>query len=241
MPRFARVVAVGCPHHVVHRGNRRQPVFRTRGHAQHYLHLLRKYSVQRDLEVWAYCLMPNHVHLLVLPRRPESLAEAIGLAHRCFAQAINRELHRTGHLWENRFYSSALDETHLWAAVRYIERNPLRARIVDRAEEYGWSSARSHVLRVEDPILSEDRPFAGAAIDWSRWLSSEEDAGELELLRTNTCSGRPTGSDDFVNALSAKLKRDLRVTPRGRPTTGTPSAASSSHQPSPSTIDFLAF
>ena len=186
MPRFARVIHPGHPHHVVHRGNRRQEVYFDDDDKVFYTKLLRLYAARFGVRIWAYCLMPNHVHLVAVPAAPESLAKAVGATQWRYAQWVNRRLRRTGHLWENRYYSSPLDEQHLWAAVRYVERNPLRAGLVDAAEEFRWSSARAHALRAENPLLDDDRPFAGRSFDWSAWLNEAADGLEADRIRANT-------------------------------------------------------
>jgi putative transposase len=159
MTRLARAVAVGFPYHVTHRGNRRQDIFFSDDERRTYLDWLREYSRASGLEIWAWCLMSNHVHLLVVPAREDALARAIGLTHRRHALALNAAHRWTGHLWEHRFFSTALDESHLWAAVRYIEQNPVRAGLVGRAEKWCWSSARCHALGESDALLAAGRPF----------------------------------------------------------------------------------
>jgi putative transposase len=177
-----------------------------------------EYARLYRLEIWAYCLMPNHVHLIVLGRDRSSLARAIGNAHRRHAAELNRSMSWTGHLWENRFFSTPLDEHHLWAAVRYVENNPVRALLVDRAEEYPGSSAAAHVRGRRDPLLSPSRPFPGAVGDWSAWLASGvQDVRDLALvraIRANSRTGRPSGDSSFVRSLEDKLGRRLQP---GRP------------------------
>lgn len=168
------------------------------------------------MEVWAYCLMTNHIHLLVVAGRSDSLATAIGRTHGRFAQWQNKRNRWSGHLWANRFYSSPLDEQHLWTAVKYIERNPVRAGMVARAEDYEWSSARSHAFGRGDTLLSPSRPFPGAIDDWGTWLSIEPQADRVELLRKNTSTGRPTGSDSFTASIEKLLGRALRPRKRGQ-------------------------
>jgi putative transposase len=216
MPRFARVVSPSHPHHVVHRGNRRQAIFLEEHDRADYLRLLGRYAARFGVRIWAYCLMPNHVHLIAVPAAPNSLAKGIGNAHWRFAQELNKRLRRTGHVWQNRYYSTPLDPHHLWAAVRYVERNPLRARLVRTAEEYPWSSARAHALGESLELLDADRPFVGASFDWSAWLNDTADGLEADLLRANTKTGRPTGAESFVRLLEARLNRSLRPRRRGR-------------------------
>ena len=157
MPRFARVVVPGYPYHVTHRDNRRGDVFFADEDRDVYRRWLQEYATECDLRIWAYCMMSNHVHLLVVPGRKDSLATAIGRTHMRHARWVNRRQGWTGHLWANRFYSTVPDEPHLWAAVKYLERNPVRAGIVDHAHGYEWSSAPAHALGRKDSLLSSDR------------------------------------------------------------------------------------
>jgi len=209
MTRFARAVAVGFPYHVTHRGNRRGDIFFCDADREAYLRWLAAYSRANDLEVWAWCLMSNHVHLLVVPGREDSLARAVGLTHRRHAQAMNIAYRWTGHLWEHRFFSTALDDAHLWAAVRYIEQNPVRAGLAVRAEDWPWSSARTHALAEPDPLLAPGRPFPAPEIvgDWSAWLAEALPEETVERLRRQTRTGRPCGDPGFVARLEAVLGR----------------------------------
>lgn len=160
--------------------------------------------------------MTNHVHLLVVSRQSDSLARAIGRTHGRFAQWQNKRNKWSGHLWANRFYSTPLDEEHLWTAVRYVELNPVRAGMVQRAENYEWSSARCHTRNYPDELLAPTRPFPGRVEDWSDWLTTDLPAEQVEALRKNTSTGRPTGSDGFVALLEVKLARTLKRQKRGR-------------------------
>jgi putative transposase len=152
MARLARAVAIGFPHHITHRGNNRCDVFLCDADRIAYLNFLSVYAAQAQLDIWGYCLMSNHVHLLVVPRLADSLARGVGLAHRRYAVWLNQRAGYSGHLWANRFFSTALDEAHHWMAIRYVERNPVRAGLVVEAAEWPWSSARAHVLRAEGGI-----------------------------------------------------------------------------------------
>jgi len=216
LPRLARVALPGLPYHVTHRGNRRQNVFFRPQDRRIYKQWLGEYAERYHLEVWSYCLMDNHVHLLVMARRSDSLAMAIGRTHGRFAQWQNKRNDWSGHLWANRFYSTPLDEEHLWTAVRYVERNPVRAGVVEVAEHYEWSSARCHARNHSDGLLAPSRPFPGTVQHWSDWLAGEPPKEQVEALRKNTSTGRPTGSDGFVAQLEAQLARTLRAQRRGR-------------------------
>lgn len=215
MPRIARVAPPGCAFHVTHRGNRRTPVFFQAGDERRYLEILRENATKWRLAIWSYCLMPNHVHLLVCGENSDSLARGIGNAHRRYARMVNRRAGWTGHLWANRFFSTPLDERHLWAAVRYVETNPVRAGLVKDAESFPWSSACAHVGGREDPVLSDGRPFPGDVEDWSGWLKGHEDPAVIQSLRRNTAAGRPSGSPQFVESLETRLGRRLAARSRG--------------------------
>jgi putative transposase len=140
MTRLARIVVPGCPHHVTARGNRRVPIFFEEGDQDIYCDMLAEQMGKAEVAVWSYCLMPNHVHLIVCPREEKGLGRALGIAHRRWANFINGRGRWRGHLFDGRFASVAMDETHLAAAIRYVALNPVRARLVARAEEWKWSS-----------------------------------------------------------------------------------------------------
>jgi putative transposase len=180
-----------------------------------YLSMMAQYAQRCGVEVWAYCLMSNHVHWVVVPKTETSLAQFFRGAHTRFTLAVNAARGETGHLWQNRYFSCPLDETHLWAAVRYVERNPVRARIVQRAEEYEWSSAEAHCGIRSGGLLSRDFPPPGVISNWSEWLGDENEA-QSELVRRQTHTGRPCGSLAFVARLEGFLKRTLRLQKVGR-------------------------
>ena len=216
MPRLARVAIPELPYHVTQRGNRRHRTFFENSDRRVYLGWLANYSRKYDLEIWAYCLMSNHVHLLVMGHQGESLARTVGRTHGRYAQWQNRKHQWSGHFWSGRFYSTPLDERHLWAAVKYIELNPVRSGLVEVAEKYPWSSARAHAAGIIDPILSPDSPFPGPVGDWSEWLKTGLDAQALDRIRRNTSTGRPTGSDSFTLQIESHLGRNLHRQKTGR-------------------------
>ena len=220
MARFARVVHPDCPYHVVHRGNRRQSIFPRATDADLYRKSLAEYARRYRLEIWAYCLMPNHVHLIVVGKERSSLARAIGNSHRRYASQLNQAMEWTGHLWENRFFSTPLDDRHLWAAVRYVENNPVRARLAASAEEFGASSARAHALAIRDSLLAPNRPFPGSIPNWSVWLAAgltdRDDERRIQTIRANSRTGRPSGDATFVRSLELSLGRRLERRAVGR-------------------------
>ena len=214
MPRIARIVVPDCPYHITQRGNHKEEVFFGDETRHDYLALLRRYARRCGLEIWAYCLMPNHVHLIVVGRSKDSLARAIGNAHREHSRRINRAREWTGHLWANRFYSTALDESHLWNAVRYVESNPSRAGLVACATDYRWSSARAHAGLHHDPLLAAGRPFPGSIACWATWLDDGPNWPEYDALRRNTSTGRPSGCPEFVLRLERQLGRPIPMLTR---------------------------
>ena len=219
MPRFARLVIPGCSHHITQRGNNRQDAFFVDDDRRAYLAALREQAEKFGLEVLGWCLMTNHVHLIAVPRREESLAKAVGRTHVAYAQYVNRLHGRCGHLWQNRFFSCALDEEHFWAAMAYVERNPVRAGLVRRAWRWPWSSAAAHCDQRDETGLLDVatwREMAGGR-DWRAALTEPQDDRMVSRLRLATSRGRPLGSDGFVSKLEARLGRRLRPLPVGRP------------------------
>ena len=217
MPRMARVVIPGVPHHVTQRGDRRETVFLARGDYQRYLNLLKEYSTPRGLEVVAYCLMPNHVHLVAIPHQADSLATVLKPVHLRLAQYVNWTHGMTGRRWQGRFFSCPLDDRHTATAVRYVEMNPVRAGLVREAESYQWSSAAAHAgLRNDDVLTADVHKLVGAG-DWRAWLREIDDDELIQRLRLNTRTGRPFGDELFVGEAERATSRVLKLRPAGRP------------------------
>ncbi len=219
MPRQARAIAVGCAHHITQRGNNRQDVFFVDQDRQVYLQMLAEEAGRYGLEVLGYCLITNHVHLVAIPHAEDSLAKGIGRTHFCYSQYVNRVHGRSGHLWQGRFYSCALDERHLWLALKYVELNPVRAGLCRRAWRYEWSSATAHV---EEKVSSEvlnlpwwRKQFSTTA--WRRELAEGLTEEEIARIRLRTHTGRPLGTDSFLSKLETLLGRRVRPLPVGRP------------------------
>lgn len=214
---MARVVVSGVPHHVTQRGDRRETVFLARGDYQRYLNLLKEYAVPHGLEVVAYCLMPNHVHLVVIPLLADSLATVLKPVHLRLAQYVNWTHGMTGRRWQGRFFSCPLDDRHTATAVRYVEQNPVRAGLVREAELYQWSSAAAHVgLRTDDVLTADARKLVGAG-DWRAWLCEVDEGDLIQQLRLTTRTGRPFGSESFVGSAERVTGRLLRPRRAGRP------------------------
>jgi putative transposase len=219
MARLPRIVLPGLPHHVTQRGNNRQDVFFVADDRQAYLALLKEQSARFGVTVLGYCLMSNHVHLVVVPSSAGALARAIGRTHYLYAQYVNRLHGRSGHLWQNRFFSCGLDERHLAQALRYVEQNPVRARLVRAPWTYRWSSAAAHCGEEDSSGVLDLRAWRkqyGPA-EWKALLRDRLPAAEAMRLKHCANRGRPLGGDSFLSKLEAKLNRRLRPLPVGRP------------------------
>jgi len=200
-------------YHVTQRGSNRQRVFYTNGDYRMYLSLVRGQLEDSGARVLAYCLMRNHVHLVVVPEQTDSLAVLFRRVHGRYAQYLNTRRFRSGHLWQQRFYSCPLSETHLWAALKYVEENPCRAGIVDDPVEYRWSSAAAHLGVEPDRSRILDLEFWRQAGGEERWRALHEtavDPARMELLRRCTYSGRPFGEVEFIERLEERFQRVWR-------------------------------
>ena len=220
MPRLARTVVAGCAHHITQRGNNRQDVFFVDDDRHVYLQLLGDQARKYGLDIVGYCLMGNHVHIVAIPQTEDSLAKAIGRTHFRYTQYINRFHKRSGHLWQGRFYSCPLDEPHFWLAMRYVELNPIRARICRKPWRYEWSSAAVHVdAKARSELLNLPRWYDMISDEqWRKELNAKIDEAKLSRLRANTHTGRPLGTDSFISKLEKLLGRRVRPLPVGRPT-----------------------
>jgi len=217
MPRIARIVVPDVPYHVTQRGNRQGDVFWNDEDRRVYLGLLQQYAEAHGLAIQAYCLMTNHVHLVVVPSTEQALAGALKPVHLRYTQHVNRAQGLTGRLWQGRFFSCALDEPHFWAAVRYVEQNPVRAGLVERAQDYPWSSAAAHCGIRPDPLVPDAAARAATIGDWPAWLREDEDDTLANTLRCHTRTGHPLGDEAFLTHLETLLGRTVRPKKAGRP------------------------
>jgi putative transposase len=208
MARIARVIAPGAPHHVTQRGNRRQQTFFCDEDYLAYLDLLAQWCGKNEVDIWAWCLMPNHVHLIAVPQTEDGLARAIGETHRRYTLRVNGRENWRGHLWQERFASFPLDDRHLLAVARYIEMNPVAAGLADRPDAYRWSSARAHLHGAEDGLV-KTAPLLGLVGNWRTFLSLSSEK-ELDLLHRHERTGRPLGEEHFLVELEQRLGRRLR-------------------------------
>ena len=219
MPRIARVVAPGLPHHITQRGNDRCTVFFDDDDRRFYLWTLAKYQRKYGLDTWAYCLMDNHVHVLGVPERDDSLARCFAGTNLVYTQYLNKKRGRGGRLWQNRFFSCPVDkDEYFWPVLRYIEVNPVRAQLARNAWDYVWSSARHHVLGEPDPVVSGPDWLAGELKQrkYRSYLAQAQTEAEEEIRRM-TASGRPLGSQTFVAKLESTAGRRLAPGKAGMP------------------------
>ena len=219
MARFARVVAAGVAHHVTQRGNARRFILNGDADREVYLGLLRESIEKHQASLTGYCLMSNHVHLVMIPCKADTLAVTLKQTHGRYAAYWNAKHGSSGHVWQGRFYSCPLDRPHLWEALRYTELNPVRAGLVTEAAAWGWSSAAVHCG--ETP--------AGAWLDleewqerwdvsrWRAYLAAGDPESDMMAVRQCTHTGRPLGTEGFISELEQATKRRLAPRKGGRP------------------------
>ncbi|MEW6594181.1 MAG: transposase [Thermodesulfobacteriota bacterium] len=218
MPRIARIIAPGHPHHITQRGNNRATVFFDDEDRQTYLHLLATYARKHSVLIWAYCLMDNHIHLLAVPETETALARGIGLTNQVYTQYLNRKLARSGRVWQNRFFSCLVgNEQYLWAVARYIERNPLKAGLAKKPKDYRWSSAKAHLTGADGALPGLSSWLAPSERSaYAKFILTADDRMD-EALRKATRTGRPFGSAGFVAMLESRLNQTLKPKRVGRP------------------------
>ena len=216
MPRFARVVLPDCLHHVTQRGNARRDVFFTPADRQVYLGLLKQYSSYYRLRTFGFCLMTNHVHLVVAPVQEQSLAKTLREVHGRYASYRNAIEHATGHVWQSRYYSCVFEGQRMASVMRYVELNPVRAGLVRSAGDYAWSSALMHLGGI-DPLKLldlESWQCEWTPAEWAEVLDAG--AEENAAIRAARFGGRPLGSEQFVTELEHRLNRKLTLATAGR-------------------------
>jgi len=219
MTRRARIVVPGWPHHVAQRGNHRQTVFFSEHDRNVYLDLLRRHFRRHRLSLIGYCLMSNHVHLVVIPSTVNDLSNGVGGLHQDFSRLQHVQHGQTGHLWQNRFFSCPVEG--IWEVLAYVELNPVRAHLVVNASDCEWSSGRAHVTGIDKTGLLDmslrERHFDGAS--WERFLEAAASRREVQdSIRAATSAGRFWGSEETAERLERELGRPVGRRPRGRPT-----------------------
>ena len=215
MGRLPRLVIPGYPHHVTQRGNRRGQTFFEDDDYALYMSMLSEAARKAEAEVWCYCLMPNHVHIIIVPSDEDGLRRTFADAHRRYTGYVNARMRVTGHLWQGRFGSVVMDEEHLAHAVRYVSMNPVRAGLVERGDEWRWSSVNSHLSR-QDNELVKVAPVLERYGDFASFLARGDASSEVfRKLRQSETTGRPLGSEDWLERLSAMTGRELKAKKRG--------------------------
>ena len=218
MGRLARIVAPGIPHHVVQRGNRRMDVFFSNTDRDQYIEYLSNACDKYGVDIWSWCIMSNHVHFIAVPEKEDSLDQCFSDAHVRYTRMINFREKWKGHLWQGRFSSSPLDDQYLLAAIRYVERNPVRAKIVRLPWKYEYSSAQYHIgERKFDPLVKNDSVLLEIIDNWREYLHNKDDEENLNTIRKEEAGGRPIGSEGFIKTLENKLKRSFDRKSMGRP------------------------
>lgn len=222
MARLPRVVIPGVPHHVTQRGNGRQRTFFEEGDYALYLDLLAAAAERAQAQVWSYCLMPNHVHIVLTPSDSDGLARTFGELHRRYTGYVNARRRTTGHLWQGRFGSVAMDEEHFVTALRYVALNPVRARLVERAEDWPWSSTRALIAGIDDHVVKV-APALERVGDFAAFLGEEfDEALSYAALRKAESVGRPVGSKEWLAEMEARMGMKLAPQKRGpAPSAGT--------------------
>lgn len=219
MPRTARVIAEGYPHHITQRGNYKQRIFEKEKDFRTYLTYFEEYSKTFGTKVIAFCLMNNHVHYIAVPEKKDSLANTFKGIHMKYSQYFNKKKGVPGHLWQSRYYSSVIDEDYLEEAIKYVERNPVRAKMVKKAWQWRWSSAKQHSGEGTGELTVEGiKECTGVGEErWRKVLSEKEDEEIMKAIRKNSLTGRPTGKRSFIEKLENKLNRRLTALSWGRP------------------------
>jgi putative transposase len=219
MPRFARIVIPDIPHHITQRGNNKQDVFFVDDDRMAFLRFLKEQAEKFLLSIDGFCLMTNHIHIIATPHKEDALAKAMGKTNLLYSQYINYMHKRSGHLWQNRFYSCPLDEQYFYEALSYIERNPVRAKMIRSPIIYRWSSASAHTGGEDEFGLIDTERWRqqSAGIDWKMALRKGLEVQETNRIRIYCRTGRPLGSDGFISKLESIIGRRLRPLPVGRP------------------------
>jgi len=215
MAGIARIVVPGVPHHVTQRGNRRERVFFNDDDYRVYLSLVGRAARAAGVEIWAFCLMPNHVHFILTPTTTDGLRRTFGAAHKQYAGRINARHGWSGHLWQDRFFSTPMDERHVSAALRYVAMNPVEAGLVARPQDWRWSSVHTHLLAREGGFVAVE-PVLSRTGNFLAFLGQEADLPATAGLVAAEATGRPVGGDEWIKGLEAQTGRALAPAKRGR-------------------------
>ncbi|MGA2914833.1 MAG: transposase [Sedimentisphaerales bacterium] len=219
MPRLARIVIPDIPHHITQRGNNKQDVFFVDDDRIVYLRFLKEQAARFSVIIEGYCLMTNHIHIIATPHKENTLARVMGKTNLLYSQYINFMHKRSGHLWQNRFYSCPLDSRHFYIALSYIERNPVRSKMTKLPWTYRWSSASAHIGEEDEFGLIDVGHWRqqSTEMNWENILRAGIDDRQMNRIRIHCRTGRPLGSDSFISKLERLIGRRLRALPVGRP------------------------
>ncbi len=217
MPRQARFVLSGQLHHVTQRGNYRQNIFNDDEDRVCYLTLINRYAQEYHNEIYAFCLMNNHVHFIIKPKEQYSLAGIFCRAHQQYSLYLHKKKDIQGHLWQERFYSCLLQGSHIHKAIKYVERNPVRAGIVIQPWNYHWSSAKAHLGTQYNIINLSDIKKHVNVSNWKDFLSDNEDEHDIKAIQEATRKGSVFGTPDYIKNLEEKYQIRLLSKPPGRP------------------------
>ncbi len=215
MARLARLVIPNLPHHVTQRGNGGARTFFGDEDYQYYLDLLQEHCTAAGVSIWAWVLMPNHVHLILTPRDADGLRRALSKVHRAYAGYIHARTKRAGHFWQGRFGCVAMDETHLAAALRYVALNPVRARLVKQATDWRWSSVHDQLSRKRRGMITDTGPVRERFPRFAEFIEAGEDEDLSMALRRAETIGRPLGDAAFLKRLERRTGRTLKPAKRG--------------------------
>jgi putative transposase len=217
MPRQARIVIPDVPHHIIQRGNRRGDIFFSTDDRILYLKWLLEYSQKHKLDILAYCLMTNHLHIVAIPRHENSIRLTLHPLHTRYSMRINKAFNWTGHLLNDRPQTAPMNDQYCWVCVRYVEQNPVTAGIVPVARDYTWSSAAHHCgLRI-DPLIAPGNDYSGELDDWTETLIKVPDPEMIEQLRHHTRYGIPCGDRKFLKKIEKITGSEIRIHSKGRP------------------------
>ena len=216
MPRQVRIIIPGEAHHITQKGNYQQEIFKEANDFRQYLSWLKDYSKKYLIDILAYCLMNNHIHIIGIPHDKESLSRVLNILTMRYSQYVNRKRKSCGHVWQGRYFSCVMNETHLYRAIRYVERNPVRAKIVNNTLDYEWSSARIHAGMRNERFISLGKSFDMSGKEWKAYLY-EEDNAMVDEMRLKTKRGLVAGTETFIKNAEKILKRSLKCLDPGRP------------------------
>ncbi len=193
-----RITVAGLPHHVIQRGLQGRQTFLDKDDYVSYLEIMAECIRRHGVEIWAYCLMPDHVHLIAIPGKKNSLSSCLRAAHGRYTRYINRKTGSSGQFWQGRYSSHLLDEKHLIACARYIEINPVKREYVDQPEDWPWSSSKAHIMKSDDPLMQAKPLLGRVKREWRDFLAESRPVEEANLFYLHEKNGRPLGSDAFL-------------------------------------------